>query len=85
MLNLDQLMAAQKAGNTLIESLSPDELLLLQNYCLLTAKTMIVTGSQNGRGVTDITVNVLRNGIALGLATDIKDKKLNNRGLHENQ
>lgn len=82
MLNLNQLMDAQRSGGGQIEGLSHDDMVILQNYCLLAAQNLITTGAKDKRGVTDIALNAFRNGVALGLATKVEQGKLVRRSNH---
>jgi len=79
MLNLNQMMAAQKYGGDLINSLVQDEMTILQNYCLMSAQALITSGATQKRGVTDITLNAFRNGMAFGLATAVQQGVLKER------
>lgn len=79
MLNVEQLNAAVKNGNTLFDTLAPDEMAIIQAYGLMCTKSLIVIGSKEGRGVTDISLNAFRNGICLGIKIAIEKGMIQNR------
>jgi hypothetical protein len=73
-------MAEIKSGNNAIESLSQDELAVIQNFCFLGASAILTAGVQEKKPMIEIILNAMRNGIALGLRIKIKEGKIEKKG-----
>jgi hypothetical protein len=72
MLDLNALLKKQKEGDRLVASLTPDESIILQNYCLLSAQGLIQAGLKRQESTNNIIINAFRNGICLGLGLEVR-------------
>ncbi len=80
MLSIEQMMAEIKSGNSVIESLSQEELTILQNFCFWGANAILTAGAQDKKPMIEIILNAMRNGVALGLRIKVKDGKIEKKG-----
>ncbi len=79
MLDLHQLIKLQKNGNQLINTLGHDDMVIMQNYCLLAARGLLKEGAGTNQSTTNIVLNAFRNGIALGLGVKVAGGQVQER------
>lgn len=76
MLDLNALVANSKKGDHLLTTLSHDEMVIIQNYSLMSVQAIIKAGVGAHQKTNDIVLNAYRNGLALGLRLKIENGKI---------
>lgn len=79
MLNLQQLIEAQKTGSQAIDTLTEDEKIILQYYAQVAAEGLISLGHQHQATQNEVVMNAFRSGVGLGLRVSISGGKLSNK------
>jgi hypothetical protein len=79
MLDLNGLVSKQKEGDRLLQTLTHDEEVVLQNYCLAAAQAVTKAGMAAQQTTNNIILNAFRTGLALGLGIDIAASKVRPR------
>jgi len=76
MIDLKDMIKRQQNGAMLIENLQTDEKAILQHFCSMSAEGLLQLGEQRKAPVTEIVINAMRNGIALGLQLMIENREV---------
>jgi hypothetical protein len=79
LLNLQQLIDAQKRGEAQLTNLTDEEKTVIQAYCYAAAGGLLQAGVQNKAQFDEIVMNAFRNGIALGCQVEITNRAINRR------
>ena len=79
MLDLNELIAEQNAGNELLATLGENESAILENYGLLAVQGLIEMASTRKETAHNLVLNAFRNGICLGLGIQVADGEIQKR------
>lgn len=76
MLDLNQLNNLLNSGDKKLEGLTKDEEVIIQGYAFMVTRTLIARAPNTSQGVFDVVLNAFKNGLALGLQSDIVSGKM---------
>lgn len=79
MLDLNELIAKQNAGNELLTTLQEDESVILQNYGLMAVQGLIEMAGTMKEPAHYLVFNAFRNGICLGLSIQVANGVIQER------
>lgn len=79
MLNLNELIAEQNAGNELLATLQENESAILENYGVLALQGLIEMASTRKETAQNLVLNAFRNGICLGLGIQVAGGEIQKR------
>ena len=79
MIDLKELIRIQGAGDKLLGTLTHDDMVIMQNYCLLSAQGLLKAGHGANQSTTNIVLNAYRNGICLGLGLKVSSGQVQGR------
>lgn len=79
MLDLNELIAKQSAGNELLVTLLENESVILENYGLLAVQGLMKDAGIRKETYFNLTLNAFRNGICLGLGIEVDNGVIQER------
>jgi hypothetical protein len=76
MLDYNEMVNRQQSGNEKVDSLQGDELDIIKHWCSMIAQELMEAGSAQQAPFSEVVVNGIKAGLALGLELDVSQGEL---------